>query len=395
MSKSYVACLGLLASALLSLPGCAATEADEVAVSEDDLSANGNDGFWRVVGRDFRKCSFPQCGGFYVAKVNGALTRCADGSVADKCYVAQIDLGKLDLPAQQEADVLEAAQAGNVVLRTKGLTTGRIDMPQANANGSPRSGILKAVEGWSRLAPTQDSSFAGTLYRAGDSGIRCITAPCPSLRAAKINGRKKSNVNGIDLAGVTPQPSQEELDAAWSSLAETGFLFATTSTGLELKANAVYTRVVAREEAPDEGPLCGGRGMPQCDAGQTCIYDLAAACGSFDAPGHCQTTTAMLCPQVMDPVCGCDGVTYSNECMAHVAGTSAMSKGACAEPELPPCHVGGCSSQVCSEREGILTTCEFKAEYACYRSATCERQDSGKCGWTQTDALTSCIESSR
>lgn len=400
MSKSYVACLGLVASALLALPGCADVGAEDTAVAEDDLSANGNDGFWRVVGRDFRKCSFPMCGGYYVAKVNGALTRCADGSVADKCYVAQIDLGKLDLPAQQEADVLAAAQAGNVVLRTKGLTTGRIEMPGGSnadaASSSYRGAILRAEEGWSRLAPSEDSSFAGTLYRGSDSGIRCITAPCPSLTAAKINGRKKSNVTGIDLSTVSPQPSQDELDAAWGSLADGGFLFATTSTGLDLKANAVYTRVVAREEAP-EGKACGGRGMAQCDQGQSCIYSLAAACGSFDAPGHCTTTTAMLCPQVVDEVCGCDGVTYSNECMANLAGTSAMSKGACAEPEpeLPPCHVGGCSSQVCSERVGIITTCEYKAEYACYRNAACERQESGKCGWTQTDALTSCIEASR
>jgi hypothetical protein len=383
-------------ASLVGSAGCAATD-DDVATTEDDLAANGNDGFWRVVEQDTRKCAFPRCGGVYVAKVNGAQTRCADGSVADKCYVAQIDLSKLGLPAEQEADVLAQALAGNVILRTKGLTTGRVDMPsEADSATSNRSTLLKAVEGWSRLAPTTDSSFAGTVYRATDSGIRCITAPCPSLNAAKINGRKNANVTGIDLGAVAPQPSQEELDAAWGSLATGGFLFATTDTGLALAANAVYTRVAPREEQP-EPQACGGRGMGQCAQGESCIYTLAAACGSFDAPGHCQLTTAMLCPQIVNPVCGCDGVTYNNECMANLAGTSAMKAGACAppQPELPPCHVGGCSSQVCSERQGIITTCEFKAEYACYHSATCERQDSGKCGWTQTPELTSCIDNSR
>lgn len=394
MLKSYVACLGLVAVGALA--GCgSADDADDVNQAEDDLSANGNDGFWRVVGRDYRKCSFPMCGGVYVAKVNGALTRCADGSVADKCYVAQINLGGLELPETQAADLLEQAKAGNVILRAKKLVVGTVDMPNADSVSTPRGPVLDATEGWQRLAPSEDSSIEGVVYRASDSGIRCITTPCPSLTAAKINGRKKTNVTGIDLSTVAPAPSQEELDAAWQSLADGGFLFASNDTGSERDATAVFTRVTAREEGPR---VCGGRGMGTCEEGESCIYDLAAACGSFDSPGHCVMTTAMLCPQVYQPVCGCDGQTYSNECMANVAGQSAMSLGECKpvepEPEPEPCFVGGCSGQVCSSREGIITTCEWRQEYACYRNAACERQDDGKCGWTQTAELTSCIENS-
>jgi hypothetical protein len=55
------------------------------------------------------------------------------------------------------------------------------------------------------------------------------------------------------------------------------------------------------------------------------------------------------------------------------------------------CFVGGCSSQVCSEQEGIITTCEFRPEYACYQQATCERQADGGCGWTETPALEACL----
>lgn len=58
------------------------------------------------------------------------------------------------------------------------------------------------------------------------------------------------------------------------------------------------------------------------------------------------------------------------------------------------CMVGGCSGQICgeaSEVSGMMTTCEFRAEYACYRTATCERQANKKCGWTETTELRACL----
>lgn len=58
------------------------------------------------------------------------------------------------------------------------------------------------------------------------------------------------------------------------------------------------------------------------------------------------------------------------------------------------CAVAGCSGQLCvsaDEAGGIVTTCEFKSEYACYREASCETQSNGKCGWTETDELKQCL----
>lgn len=55
------------------------------------------------------------------------------------------------------------------------------------------------------------------------------------------------------------------------------------------------------------------------------------------------------------------------------------------------CFVGGCSSQICSDQEGVISTCEFRPEYACYQQASCERQADGECGWTQTAALNACL----
>ena len=56
------------------------------------------------------------------------------------------------------------------------------------------------------------------------------------------------------------------------------------------------------------------------------------------------------------------------------------------------CFVGGCSGQVCSDDPDVITTCEWLEEYACYREATCERQADGQCGWTETETLLQCLD---
>ena len=70
---------------------------------------------------------------------------------------------------------------------------------------------------------------------------------------------------------------------------------------------------------------------------------------------------------------------------------------------LPPaestdnqCVKAGCSSQLCvstdeAQSGGGVTTCEYREEYSCYTSATCEVQPSGECGFTPTPELQQCI----
>ena len=38
-----------------------------------------------------------------------------------------------------------------------------------------------------------------------------------------------------------------------------------------------------------------------------------------------------MCTMQFDPVCGCNGKTYSNACVAKAAGVLKMEKGACAD----------------------------------------------------------------
>jgi hypothetical protein len=58
--------------------------------------------------------------------------------------------------------------------------------------------------------------------------------------------------------------------------------------------------------------------------------------------------------------------------------------------QLKPCFKTGCSGQICADEE-VITTCEYRTEYECYKKAVCERQANGKCGFTKTRELTSCL----
>lgn len=61
-------------------------------------------------------------------------------------------------------------------------------------------------------------------------------------------------------------------------------------------------------------------------------------------------------------------------------------------PGKASCYVGGCSGEVCSATPGVVTTCIYKPEYACYSNARCERQTTGLCGWTRPDDMERCLE---
>jgi len=57
------------------------------------------------------------------------------------------------------------------------------------------------------------------------------------------------------------------------------------------------------------------------------------------------------------------------------------------------CVPTGCSGELCVEEgKEVVTTCVALPEYSCLANyAVCERQSSGKCGWTQTDTYQQCM----
>jgi hypothetical protein len=95
-------------------------------------------------------------------------------------------------------------------------------------------------------------------------------------------------------------------------------------------------RMRAMVQKSHDGPCereCGGfLGIP-CEKGEFCEYP-AGTCDVADNMGVC-VKIPVVCPAVFDPVCGCDGKTYGNDCERQTAMVSKDHDGPCEGPPPP------------------------------------------------------------
>lgn len=109
-------------------------------------------------------------------------------------------------------------------------------------------------------------------------------------------------------------------------------------------AGMSITKTGECDSAP--GEFCGGKQGLTCPSGQYCLYAPEASCGNADQSGTCADILDDVgCPDIYDPVCGCDGETHSSACSAAQAGVSIAHDGECGAPTGQAC--GGSANTPC------------------------------------------------
>ena len=112
----------------------------------------------------------------------------------------------------------------------------------------------------------------------------------------------------------------------------------------------------------DVPTACGARLGDTCSPNEFCLFTPEAMCGAADQTGLCTPLTPnALCPDLFEPVCGCDQQTYPNACEAMRAGTSVLSVGEC-EP-VEPISCGGFRPMPVECPQG--TFCHYEPEAMC------------------------------
>ncbi|MDY0001297.1 MAG: proprotein convertase P-domain-containing protein [Polyangia bacterium] len=146
-----------------------------------------------------------------------------------------------------------------------------------------------------------------------------------------------------------------------------------------------------------------------CPAGQGCMtvqcfrapcWKICMDCPSFVMPPPWYCEGGEIVPR--DDLLGCplpprcerkEGATCGGEHDYQCDEGYACVDGICRQAATA-CYVGGCSGEVCSAEEGVITTCIYQPWYSCFQSASCAVQTNGTCGWTETPELLECLQAS-
>jgi len=78
----------------------------------------------------------------------------------------------------------------------------------------------------------------------------------------------------------------------------------------------------------EEGGICGGIAGFLCDDGLYCDMSATLTCSIADGAGVCATPIE-ACYEIYAPECGCNGVTYGNDCLRRAAGEPLDHAGEC------------------------------------------------------------------
>ncbi len=192
--------------------------------------------------------------------------------------------------------------------------------PSANPDGDTS---VNGLEYWCRLDPKQDDPRPGAVQRGGkgsmvyalnlrddDPGVDGVFQFSSDLRFARPSLVPFSAAKAID-----PNPRD-------------GLLTWMATDPSEKPGPVRFARADLRLSWPSDSECvqhCATLAVTTCQADTSQVHAIFEACLDTCSRGSCK--------EIFEPVCGCDGQTYSNACAAAEANASVEYPGACEQPE--------------------------------------------------------------
>jgi len=257
LTRKLAACFGLAAVLTTGAMACApsSSSAPEDGTDQEVDSLGSSQRSYVVIQRDYRKCAWPMCSGFYVKDVNR--------KNAKWTYVSALDFDGSGLD-EATAGLAEDAP-GEVVLYGK-----LGDLPDWDDSAMKTFRVEKAWRGM----PGEVAAETDVFYEVAaiEPPVTCLVAPCPALTIKQLHKKATKQIERVDLEGL----SEVRLDRNWlgDRVAHGGALVAGTVVDGEIFQGGPE-RVLQASQAfvqlPEEQGQCP-QSRPGCPEGQEAIY---------------------------------------------------------------------------------------------------------------------------
>ncbi len=218
------------------------------------------------------------------------------------------------MEAGNVVDITAKTADGSVDIRRTTIVASRINIAtRANVSGVLPKAVHVADGARLTTRPSPGGSLSDITIDATGSVIIETGATIESGRNVKIaTARSTDDVRLRSGATLVARNGAGRIDLSYAR------------GGVTTDGRAVVSGTVAGTIVP--AIECGGPGALTCPVGQVC--NLAdATCAEGTPNGLCEPDAG--CPLYLDEVCGCDGVTYPNDCERVHAGAALARRGAC------------------------------------------------------------------
>ena len=261
----------------------------------------------------------------------------------------------------------------NIDAQVTGLdaTVGR-DAPAGGNGGSATGGATGGVVGTGGVAPT-----GGTVGAGGAAGTGGVAPAGGTVGTGGISptGGTIGSGGTVAAGGATPTGGTTRTGGNTPTGGNTDSGGIARTGGAAASGGATRTGGVAGTGGADggTGKTCGGLAGVTCPTGEFCEMPTGS-CNVADATGTCVAKgTSSNCPAFIiapEPACGCDGITYYDDCYRQSAGVLKAYDGAC---------VVSCGGVSCPTGQFF---CELPAGScnAADATGTCVLKNGGSCG---------------